>query len=241
MKGAMKKGMMKSLRTAGKCVIALVLCLLLPAASISAAASSKEEFPDRDRKGSLTITYTVNGEPISGGNKVGIFKVASVIEKDGFRFVVEDPFKAIGELPEDLDTVNKSLAEDLAYIAKADGIELYRPSQELDSTGTAVFDDLDVGLYLVVQTLKTEITLKDKSKVVYTINPFLVSIPQKDNGKLIYDVSTNPKVAPVKEMVPPPTPPDLPQTGQLWWPVIALGTAGMVFIMIGLIRNTRAK
>lgn len=36
---------------------------------------------------------------------------------------------------------------------------------------------------------------------------------------------------------PPSTPPNLPQTGLLWWPVAVLFTAGLFFIVIGLIRR----
>lgn len=233
-------GLRSKIRGIANAAIALSMCFVMPLASISASAASNE-LPDLDRKGSLSIRFTSNGEPISNGNKVGIYKVADVIEDGDYKFVLKDEFASVGELPENLDAENETLATKMDKIARDNSLTLYKSSQELDSDGKVKFTDLEVGLYLVVHTKKTEIRLPDKSRVIYTINPFLVSIPQKDNGKLIYDVLTNPKVAPVKEMVPPPTPPDVPQTGQLWWPVIALGTAGMVFIMVGLIRKTKTK
>ena len=236
-----KNGLKSKIKGIVKTAIALSICLAMPLAAISASAAPNEK-PDLDRKGSLSIRFTSNGEPISGGNKVGIYKVADVVEDGGYKFVLKEEFASVGELPENLDAENETLATKMDKIARDNGLTLYKGSQELDSDGKVKFTDLEVGLYLVVHTKKTEITLPDKKRVIYTINPFLVSIPQKDNGKLIYDVSTNPKVAPAKEMVPPPpTPPDVPQTGQLWWPVIVFGTAGMVFIMVGLIRKAKTK
>ena len=121
---------------------------------------------------------------------------------------------------------------------------MYTSSQKLDSNGNVTFSDLEVGLYLIVHTKKTEITLSDKTKVVYTINPFLVSIPQKKDGELVYDVTSKPKVSPEKKVTPPKTTPPprrIPQTGQLWWPVMALGVAGAVFVTFGLIRKMKSN
>lgn len=39
----------------------------------------------------------------------------------------------------------------------------------------------------------------------------------------------------------PPTPPSLPQTGLLWWPVLLLAVAGLLCIVIGLLRRKNAK
>ena len=37
-----------------------------------------------------------------------------------------------------------------------------------------------------------------------------------------------------------PTKPTLPQTGQLWWPVPVLIAAGLLFVVIGLLRRRGA-
>jgi len=34
-----------------------------------------------------------------------------------------------------------------------------------------------------------------------------------------------------------PTPPSLPQTGQLWWPVPVLAAAGLFCLVLGLLRR----
>ena len=73
-----------------------------------------------------------------------------------------------------------------------------------------------------------------------------MSIPQNDDGKLNYDVVTKPKVSPEKETTPPPkkpTPPPkrVPQTGQLWWPVMVMGVAGAIFVTFGLVRKMKNR
>ena len=231
---------------AARIVLTAVMCLAVMLASFSpaAAAEASAEKLDLTRKGSLSITFTYDGIPISDGNKVGIFKVADAVSDNGYKFIWNGEFTAVGTMPENLDAVNGELAEKLVNIARDKKVPLYRNSQELDEKGNVTFNDLGVGLYLVVHAKKVEITLSDKSKVTYTINPFLVSIPQKEDGKLVYDVVTNPKVSPEKTTTPPPkkpTPPPkrVPQTGQLWWPVFVLGIAGMIFITVGFVRKAK--
>ena len=221
----------------------LSICLILSMTGMTVLAAGTE-IPDLDRNGSLSITFSVSGEPISDGNEVGIYKVADAVEDEGYKFVYRGAFAEAGEMPENLDTVNEELALKLEKIAEDRNVPMYTSSQKLDENGKVTFSDLEVGLYLIVHTKKTEITLKDKTKVVYTINPFLVSIPQNKDGKLIYDVASKPKVSPEKKVTPPkktPPPKRIPQTGQLWWPVMALSVAGAVSVTFGLIRKMKSR
>lgn len=236
-----KSGFGKRMKGMAKAVLALSMCLAMPFATLTAAAESVE-MVDPDAKGSLSITFTYEGEPISNGNEVGIYKVADVVADDGYKFKLRDEFASVGELPDttaELEAANADLAREMEEIAKDNGVAQYQSSQALDSDGNVQFDDLEVGLYLVVHTKKTEFTRPDKTKVTYTINPFLISIPQNKDGKLVYDVATNPKVSPEKAQVPPPKPPHIPQTGQLWWPVMALGCAGALLLVFGMVRRIK--
>ena len=231
----------KKVRRLAKALTALTVCLATMMTGVAVSAA-EPAIPDLNRKGSLSITFTVKGEPISNGNEVGIYKVANVVEDNGFKFVYNDTFSEAGEMPKDLDAVNGELALKLEKIAEKKKESLYTSSQKLDSNGNVTFSDLEAGLYLIVHTKKTEITFSDKTKVVYTINPFLVSIPQKKDGEFVYDVTSKPKVAPEKKVTPPKKtpPPRLPQTGQLWWPVMALGVTGAVFVTFGLVRKMKS-
>ena len=228
-----------------KAVAALTMCLVLSVTGLAASAAGSE-MPDLSRNGSLSITFTCDGQPISDGNKVGIFKVADAVVDNGYKFVWNGEFAAAGTMPENLDAVNGELADKLVNIAKDKRVTLYRNSQELDEKGNVTFNDLEVGLYLVVHAKKVEITLSDKSKVTYTINPFLVSVPQKEGEELTYDIVTNPKVSPEKTTTPPPKkdvppPKRVPQTGQLWWPVMALSLTGALFVAFGTIREMKSR
>ena len=228
--------------------LALAMCAAMMSASfttLTVAAEEVSEMPDLDRKGSLSITFTYEGKPISDGNKVGILKVADVVADNGYKYVWKEDYASVGEMPENLDKANAELSLKLEKIAREKKLTLYRKSQELDKDGTVTFNDLEPGLYLVIHTTKTQTTLSDKSKVKYTINPFIISIPQTENGKLIYDVATNPKVSPEKDTTPPPKkptpprPPRVPQTGQLWWPVMVFGAAGVLLVCAGLLRKSK--
>ena len=100
------------------------------------------------------------------------------------------------------------------------------------------FDGLEVGMYLVMQDAK------GKGDNRYELTPFLLTIPYRNaDGSLTYDISADTKpVGIFKEQVPPPTPPRrIPQTGQLWWPVAALGAAGVLFVVMGMVRRSRSK
>ena len=112
-------------------------------------------------------------------------------------------------------------------------------SKEMDSEGKVSFDGLEVGLYLVVQDAQGEGDNK------LSITPFLITIPQKNpDGSLVYDVDAAAKPLRVakEELPPPPTPPhNIPQTGQLWWPVMMLGGLGVLVLFIGMTRKNRTK
>ena len=228
-----------------KVFLTLAVCFMLPISGMPVMAAP--EMPDPDRTGSLSITFTCDGNPISGGNKVSLYKVADVIEDNGYKFVYTENFASAGEVPEDLDAQNEALSEKLEKIVKNKNYSASAGPVEIDEEGKVVFDGLNTGLYLVVHAKKVQIKTADGKSVTYTINPFLVSIPQKKDGTYIYDVTTKPKVSPAKDKKDKPDNPDepekrhkrLPQTGQLWWPVMLLGAAGAVSIVIGLLRKRK--
>ena len=229
-----------------KAVLALSMCLVLPLTAIPAAAAENET-PDLDRTGSLTITYTYYNEntgkteTVSGGNSVGLFKVADAVIDNGYKFKVDERFASAGEIPatsEELDAVNLDLAEAMETIAMDYDFDI--PSKETDANGQVSFDGLEVGVYLVMQDERGE------GENRYFLSPFLITIPYKNpDGTLSYDVTADSKPLGIyKEQVPPPptppTPPTIPQTGQLWWPVAALGAAGVLLLTFGLVRRMKS-
>ena len=119
-------GMRKRMKGIAKAVLALSMCLVMPLTAIPVSAA-ENEVPDLDRTGSLTITYTYYNEntgkeePVSGGNSVGLFKVADVVIDNGYKFKADERFASAGEIPatsEELDAVNVDLAEAMARDCK---------------------------------------------------------------------------------------------------------------------------
>ena len=229
-----------------KAALALSMSLVMPLTSIPASAAENHEMLDPDRIGSISITFSYYDEtaketkPVTGGNSVGLYKVADVIVDNGFKFVTDERFAGVGEIPntdDALDAANLDLAEKMAAIAKSYDFDVQ--PKAMDAQGTVTFEGLEVGLYLVTQAARGEGDNK------FYLTPFLITIPQKNpDGSLVYDVDAKSKPLGIgKEKVPtPPTPSKprhLPQTGQLWWPVMALGGLGVIVFCFGMIRKNR--
>ena len=111
-----------------KAALALLMSLVMPLTSIPASAAENHEMLDPDRIGSISITLSYYDEtaketkPVTGGNSVGLYKVADVIVDNGFKFVTDERFAGVGEIPntdDALDSANLDLAEKMAAIAKS--------------------------------------------------------------------------------------------------------------------------
>ena len=106
--------------------------------------------------------------------------------------------------------------------------------------GKVSFSDLKAGLYLVWQDDA------DASDGYDAIHPFLISVPRWQNGAYAMHVEADPKVPLETEPTtppppPPPPPPELPQTGQLNWPVPVMAVTGMALFVVGWILCWRGK
>jgi hypothetical protein len=76
------------------------------------------------------------------------------------------------------------LADRLEETAEYKGISLDVPSEEISEAGSAVFSNLDPGLYLAVQTHRGT----DSQR--FQIEPFLITVPVRQNsGSLMYNPS----------------------------------------------------
>jgi hypothetical protein len=145
-----------------------------------------------------------------------------------------------GEIPstsEELDSVNIDLADAMSEIAADYDYDI--APQEMDADGVVSFDGLEVGMYLVMQAAR------GTGDNEFYLSPFLITIPYRNpDGTLSYDVNADSKPLGIyKEQVPPPptpTPKKIPQTGQLWWPVAALGAAGVLALTFGLVRRMKS-
>lgn len=202
--------------------------------------------PDFNQKGSITILMKdeETNSAVPGG-EVCLYYVAEIQEKS-LEYSYTGEFTQCGLSLKDLE--DGMLPKDLWEFAEKQKITGVQ--KEIDENGTVVYEDLALGLYLVVQTKAAE--------GYYAINPFLITVPVLEKAQWVYDVSSQPKMEPLSgsgspagspdlgplpvpapKPVPQPGPilqlnPLIPKTGQLWWPVPVLAFAGSVCILIGL-------
>lgn len=205
----------------------LLAALLLFAKSLTVSAQAVNMDVD---DASITVTMLYNDTPVAGGT-LTLYKAGEVQQNNGdYSFILAKDFLDSGLALTDLS--DPALAKGLADYAKGKGLSPLA-SKTIGSDGKAVFSDLGVGLYLVVQT---------KAASGYElVAPFLISVPMYEDGEYSYAVDAAPKFSlskkPVHEKPPEPTSSTgkttLPQTGQLNWPVPVLSVLGMCLFLLG--------
>ena len=208
-----------------KCTSFLIVLCLLPVVFLSGQAA---EVPDLSRKGSIMLQMTYNNTPMEDG-MLTLSRVGDIRPKNSswLFYLVED----LGgtTLTENLNA--PQTAENLKKLAK----EAKLPTQTAKITGGQVaFTNLETGLYLIWQ----EEAYATEGFV--PMSAFLISIPQDTAGTYTYDINAKPKVSLIPEI--PTTEPteattpdekNLPQTGQLNWPVPVLAVAGLGLFALG--------
>lgn len=188
---------MKSIRKRLAAVLAALTLLVWCAAPAFAL-----EVVDLSRTGSIKVSlYDSETSEAVGGGTLTLYRVAKV-QKDNanLSFVYTNGFEDCGVELGDLSEgeLAGQLAEKIAATAESTTVEI-------SDLGAAEFGDLEVGLYLVVQTTAAE--------NYNVINPFLVSVPIQENGSYVYDVDALPKVGTAAKKTPePPDTPDTPDT-----------------------------
>lgn len=188
---------MKSIRKRLAAVLAALTLLVWCAAPAFAL-----EVVDLSRTGSIKVSlYDSETSEAVGGGTLTLYRVAKV-QKDNanLSFVYTNGFEDCGVELGDLSEGELAgrLAEKIAATAESTTVEI-------SDLGVAEFGDLEVGLYLVVQTTAAE--------NYNVINPFLVSVPIQENGSYVYDVDALPKVGTAAKKTPDtPDEPDTPDT-----------------------------
>lgn len=235
----------------------LVVIALLFSLSIAAHADSL----DVTRDGSVTVSMHFGAIPVPGGNVV-LYRVGEVQFVDGNPVYVPtgDFSGCVGSFDE-FNIHSAELALTLSNYANLNSI-IPVDNKTIDNQGVARFDDLVLGVYLLVQPVAAE--------GYYPISPVLVTVPANSNGVYQYDVLVDSKV-PIYPVIPPPTDPvypddpgkddpeeprgdedlvdvddpddseepevtdepELPQTGQLNWPVPMMAIAGLLIFAFG--------
>lgn len=222
-----------------KRIVSLLTALIL-LCSLSTAAFA-HEVPDLTKDGSVSVTMHCGSATVSGGT-LKLYRVGEVAENNGdYSFALTGDFMGFNGSLTDLQSAD--LAEDLA--AYAADHSLQGETATVGSDGKALFDELELGLYLLVQETAAD--------GYYKAEPFLVSVPYFESGSYLYDVDASPKVELEQEpagdepkddtpaKTPSKTPTKLPQTGQLNWPVPVLVLAGLTLMIMGLVIRRNGK
>ena len=220
-------------------LIALLL-LCLP------ASTHAQSVIDQSRQGSLTLRLKdVTSDAVVPGAEIQLYPLASLEASPGTPgFAWLELYRDLADAAAELSSA--SFAEQLAQRAVDQAEPLMQAST--DAAGEVIFSDLDLGLYLLVQTGGPD--------TYYPMEPFLLALPLTNEAGTawLYDVTAYPKVEaraevtqPTKpstpsEPAPPlPTQPGSPDDGGLIitgtsnWLVIALSVAGLSLIVLGWI------
>ena len=219
--------------------MALCMVFVMSAVGFAEETTTTSAYLDDNKKGSITVNILSadTGKAIPGGT-VTLYKVASVIQVNG---------DIIFQLTEDFEESGVSVAEisETAPGAKelSSVLETYANNKKIsgkavtvDKNGQAFWDDLNLGLYLIINTTAAE--------GYEPLNTFLITVPRYLDGCYVYDVNANPKQGTAGSAVSKPSKPDvptgkLPQTGQFWWPVPLFAIMGILFVMFGWYRQRR--
>ncbi len=206
-------------------LLAVALVLVLPVQAYA------HDVPDLSRKGAVTVTVRIGDTPVSGGS-LTLYRVGDIAEDDGnYSFTLTESFAASGVSLDDLTA--PELAEKLAeHAAGVSGL-----TKTIGADGSAAFTELELGLYLVVQT---------EAALGYSrLTPFLVSVPYQEDGTYRYKLDATVKGELEKEPTPTepekPDDPTLPATGQLNWPIPVLATLGLLLFAMGWWLAARKK
>lgn len=215
------------------CSVLLAFCLLCMA-SVTAYA---HEVPNEARKGTITVEMEYEGKAVAGGT-LSAYRVGQIQESDGnYSFAKAEAMASFSGSYENIASAD--LAESIAAFVKENRIAAYGTAK--NQNGKAVFADLELGLYLIVQT--------EASEGFEPLKPFLVSVPMNEGGHYVYEVSADGKFQlqqepePTTPTTPPkPSEPTLPQTGQLNWPIPVLVVLGLCLFSFGwVLRFGRKK
>ncbi len=175
--------------------LAIVMAAVVAAAPVQLFA---EELPDLKKTGSITVQMKDGDLPVAG-EELSLVQVATAVSKNDDDPTAKDRgyalkcTKQFSDEQELVDNLTENNAPDTAKAVYAYAAEknISGTSAVADESGTVKFSSLSAGLYLIWNS---------KAPAGYqTIDPFLVTIPVKNENGFIYDVNASPKMGKVSE------------------------------------------
>ena len=186
-----------------KQLLAVTTAIMMAITLLPAMANAEEVEPtaptttiDYNGNGRLTINKTTGRgtdgktKPLPGA-EFTVYKIASLDEANGYQMLVTTDKYQTPESLLNLDAdeqmaaavaFKKVVSNNTTHIAKYGADDGRKPAkQETDQDGKAVFDNLDLGYYLVVETKTPIVQENGKDTIQYVAStPFFVAIPQSD-------------------------------------------------------------
>jgi hypothetical protein len=206
-----------------KASVLIIIAVLFCCFSLNVYA---HDVPEERNDCSIEVSVHYGEVAVSGGTLTAV-KIGYVDEDDGNYF-----FSRIGDdaLLEDVEST-EAIDALMSYYEENKTQHEFEAKTVSVAEGKAMFENLSTGLYLVFQ---------EEAAAGYTkMNAFLVGLPYMENDDYIYhvDASMKPELKREPQVVPPPTPPDpdIPQTGQLNWPIPVLVCSGLILVAFGLL------
>ncbi len=248
--------MTKQKLTISKILAFIIAVAIMLSASITAFATADSPSLDFGQLGSITLTlYSDENKTALKDGELTLYKVADLnYDDDGnMVYTYTSDFSSSTVSLDDIE--DSSLPVYLETIAE----NLDGSAETVSSYGRVKFEDLSLGLYLIVQT--------ENSTGYYPVDPFMVTIPIEQDGEWVYDVDASPKVEinveettdeEVTEITTATssgltsntpsgstgskgyssstgtgTGSKLPKTGQLVWPIPVLAVCGLLLFALG--------
>lgn len=171
------------------------------------AYASGQTVPDLSAYGSISVTMQEeeNSDPVPGGT-LTIYQAAELQEEDGkLYWKYTSDFEGCGLVPDGIS--EEAFAKTLEDYVESQNIQGIK--KEISSEGTLSFDDLPLGIYLIVQ--------EDPAEGYYPVNSFAVSVPAQEENGWNYHIDASPKmeqytVIPPDEQETPPQPKETKDT-----------------------------
>lgn len=154
----------------------LTVLLLLGVSNVSANSN----IIDISKKGSLNISLSTNDSKVIKGAEITIYKVGDVVVENSNLI-----FKNVPEINSCKIDFTKVENITTSMVECIQNTNVKKETNKTDREGKVSFTNLDLGLYLVVQTNE----VKGYSK----IDSYLTMIPEEIDNKWIYDITSTPK------------------------------------------------
>lgn len=204
------------------CLLCCIAILCLTATSVFA----NNDLDGSDEIGMIHFDFSDGETPITGGS-IQLRQIA-VWHRDSWTYSWCEGYENCG-MALKLKSITPDNAKRLFVFAETN--RLPARTIEIGPDGAADVRDLEYGLYLVSQVEPFEGYLP--------MTPAFIHVPIQVNRELIYHVDAKPKIEPlIPETTVPSTTepgiPDIPDTGQINWPIPVLLLAGSVLMILGL-------